>query len=133
VERGDALRLLASSHPCALRAAIVSEEQPGARLDGRLQRMEAAAKAYDPTAEPSPDCISDLLSDGEGVATYAPFFPRNTIDSNGRVGGNVVYVLDLGAHNEVLRDRFGDRTWYRFGPHLRRGDPNATITPYVAR
>jgi len=25
----------------------------------------------------------------------------------------VIYVADLGAHNPVLRDRFGDRTWYR--------------------
>ena len=133
VNRGDALRLLASSHPCALRAAMLAEEQPGSAADGRLARMEAVAKAYDPTSEPSPDCISDLLSDGEGVATYAPFFPRNVIEPDGRVGGNVVYVLDLGAHNEVLRARFGDRTWYRLGPHLRRGDPEATITPYQAR
>ena len=133
IGRGDALRLLASSHPCALRAAIVTEELPGARLDGRLQRMAATVSAYDPTSDPSPACLSDLLSDGEGVATYAPFFPRNTIDADGRVGGNVVYVLDLGAHNEVLRGRFGDRTWYRLGPHLRRGDSTATVTPYAAR
>jgi hypothetical protein len=74
--------------------------------------------------------MADLASDGEGVATYGPFFPANTIDADGRVGGNVVYVLDLGAHDEVLRARFGDRTWYRFGPHLTRGDPNPTLTPY---
>jgi hypothetical protein len=132
VERGDALRLLSASHPCALREAMVAEERPGASSAGRLARMEALVKQYDPTSDPSPACVSDLLSDGEGVATYAPFFPRNQIQPDGRVGGNVVYVLDLGAHNEALRARFGDRTWYRFGPHLRRGDPNATITPYVA-
>jgi hypothetical protein len=132
VDRGDALRLLASSHPCALRDAMLAEERPGSSVEGRLARMEAAARAYDPTSEPSPACIGDLLSDGDGVATYAPFFPRNAIEPDGRVGGNVVYVLDLGAHNEALRGRFGDRTWYRFGPHLRRGDPNPTITPYVA-
>jgi hypothetical protein len=64
------------------------------------------------------------------VASYGPFFPTNTIGADGRVGGNVVWVLDLGAHNEALRARFGDRAWYRFRPHLRRGDPNPTIAPY---
>jgi hypothetical protein len=132
VGRGDALRLLAASHPCALREAILAEEGPASSPAGRLPRMEAVVKRYDPSTEPSPACLSDLLSDGDGVATYAPFFPRNAIDRDGRVGGNVVYVLDLGAHNEALRARFGDRTWYRLGPHLRRGDPNATITPYAA-
>jgi hypothetical protein len=92
--------------------------------------MEAALKAYDPTADPSPGCVADLTSDGDGVATFAPFFPANTIEPDGRLGGNVVYALDLGPHNEALRARFGDRTWYRFGPHLTRGDPNPTLTPY---
>ncbi|NUS33187.1 MAG: hypothetical protein HOQ17_09010, partial [Gemmatimonadaceae bacterium] len=59
-----------------------------------------------------------------------PFFPANTIEPDGRVGGNVVYVLDLGARDEALRARFGDRTWYRFGPHLTRGDSTPTLTPY---
>ncbi len=131
VERGDAMRLLTWSHPCALRQAILDEERPGARRDGRLTRLQAAVKQHDPAAEPTPACLADLVSDGDGVATYAPFFPANTIGPDGRVGGNVVYVLDLGAHDEVLRARFGDRSWYRFGPHLGRGDPNPTLTPYV--
>ena len=130
VERGDAMRLLASSHPCAVRQAIVDEERPGTSLAGRLARMEQTARAYDPSSDPSPACISDLTSDADGPATYGPFFPSNTIEPDGRIGGNVVYVLDLGTHNEVLRSRFGDRTWYRFGPHLRRGDSTATLTPY---
>ena len=130
VERGDAMRLLASAHPCAVRQAIVDEERPGTPVAGRLARMEQTARAYDPSSDPSPACITDLTSDADGPATYGPFFPSNTIEPDGRVGGNVVYVLDLGTHNEVLRSRFGDRTWYRFGPHLRRGDSTATLTPY---
>ena len=130
VERGDAMRLLASAHPCAVRQAIVDEERPGTSLAGRLARMEQTVRAYDPSSDPSPACISDLTSDADGPATYGPFFPSNTIEADGRIGGNVVYVLDLGTHDEVLRSRFGDRTWYRFGPHLRRGDSTATLTPY---
>lgn len=130
VDRGEALRLLATSHPCALRQAILDEERPGALADGRLARMKATLEAYDPYSDPAPECIADLASDGEGVATFAPFFPANTIEPDGRVGGNVVYVLDLGARDEALRARFGDRTWYRFGPHLTRGDSTPTLTPY---
>ncbi|HET7188494.1 MAG TPA: hypothetical protein VFI52_10075 [Gemmatimonadaceae bacterium] len=130
VERGDAMRLLASAHPCAVRQAIVDEERPGTSTEGRLARMERTVRAYDPSSDPSPACISDLTSDADGPATYGPFFPSNTIEPDGRIGGNVVYVLDLGTHNDVLRSRFGDRTWYRFGPHLRRGDSTATLTPY---
>lgn len=132
VDRGDAMRLLSSAHPCALRQAILDEERPAAPREGRLARMEATATAYDPTSHPPPACVADLVRDAEGVATYAPFFPANTIEADGRVGGNVVYVLDLGARDETLRARFGDRTWYRFGPHLTRGDPTPTLTPYVA-
>ena len=130
VERGDAMRLLASAHPCAVHQAIVDEERPGATIDGRFARMEQTVRAYDPSSDPSPACITDLTSDADGPATYGPFFPSNTIEPDGRIGGNVVYVLDLGTHNEVLRSRFGDRTWYRFGPHLLRGDTTATLTPY---
>lgn len=130
VERGDAMRLLATAHPCAIRQAIVDEERPGTASAGRLARMERTVRTYDPSSDPSPACLTDLSSDADGPATYGPFFPSNTIGPDGRIGGNVVYVLDLGAHNEVLRARFADRTWYRFGPHLRRGDSTATLTPY---
>jgi hypothetical protein len=116
-----------------MRQAIVDEERPGTTLQGRMDRMQKTLHEYDPTAEPSPECVADLTSDGDGVATYAPFFPRNAIEPDGRVGGNIIYVLDLGAHDEALRARFGDRTWYRFGPHLTRGDSTPTFTPYVAR
>ena len=46
------------------------------------------------------------------------------------MGGDVVYVLDLGAHNEVLRSRFGSRRWYRFGPRRSATDVLPTIIPY---
>lgn len=78
VERGDAMRLLASSHPCAIRQAIVEEERPGTPLDGRLARMERTVRSYEPSSEPSPACIADLTSDADGPASYAPFFTSST-------------------------------------------------------
>jgi len=90
-----------------------------------------AASIRGPQAEAALTCVQEIVADGKGLASYAPFLPANTIGPDGRVGGNVVYVLDLGSHDEALRARFGDRTWYTFGPeHARPGE--ATLTPYAA-
>ena len=35
------------------------------------------------------------------------------ITADGHLNGDVIYVADLGDHNEALRARFGDRKWYR--------------------
>jgi hypothetical protein len=59
-----------------------------------------------------------------------PFFAANEIDADGRVGGDVVYALDLGEHNEVLRSRFGDRAWYRIGVKGVSREVIVTLTPY---
>ena len=46
------------------------------------------------------------------------------------VGGDVVYALDLGGHNDALRSRFGDRTWYRIAVKSVSRDVIVTLTPY---
>ena len=131
IPRGEAMRLVTSVHPCSLREAIATEAARTASPSVRLGRMVRDATQYTDDATLPEDCVQALLADDDGVATYAPFFPANTIGADGRVGGNVVYVLDHGAHNETLRARFGDRTWYRFGPHLRSRDPVPRLTPYA--
>jgi hypothetical protein len=78
-----------------------------------------------------PGCIAEADVDREGVATYAPFLAANEIDREGRVGGDVVYVLDLGQYDETLRARFGDRAWYTFGPRLDIGQRQPTLRPYA--
>jgi hypothetical protein len=131
VPRSEAMRLMASVHPCALRQAVLEEEITSAPRGARLDRILNRIAQFGPQAEAAPTCVEELVADGNGVASYAPFLPANTIEPDGRVGGDVVYVLDLGSHNEVLRARFGDRAWYTFGPeHARRGE--ATLTPYAA-
>lgn len=131
--RGDAARLMMSAPSCAVRIAIQTEAaiQPP-RLAGRRDRMVRTALSVDPKAPEPETCAEDVRQDDAGSASFAPFFPANTIDSTGHVGGNVVYVLDLGAHNEVLRSRFGTRTWYRFGPRAPGSASNSlpTILPY---
>ena len=131
--RGEAARVITSASACAVRTAIESEEalQP-ARTEGRLTRMLGVATQFDANPpRPLPRaCQEDDARDGAGAASYAPFFPANEIGADGRLGGNVVYALDLGTHNEALRARFGNRRWYRFGPHPSQTDTVPRIIPY---
>ena len=61
---------------------------------------------------------------GHGASGAALF------DSTGHVGGPVVYALDMGRHNEVLRGRFGDRKWYRYEVPRNRPDTVPILVPY---
>jgi hypothetical protein len=133
LSRGDAARLLSSASSCDVRVAIETEEaiRPP-RINGRLDRLVRQALTADKHGAEPAVCIADKKQDDAGSASYAPFFPANTIDADGHIGGDVVYVLDLGAHNEVLRGRFGDRAWYRFGPHRSAKDSLPTIMLYDA-
>ena len=69
--------------------------------------------------------------DSGGTMPYAAFLAHQGIDSDGRVGGHVVFVRDMGARNELLRVRFGDRTWYRYRAPNRRGDSLIAFIPYA--
>lgn len=131
LSRGDAARLMVSASSCAVRTAIDAEEklQP-ARVEGRRDRLVRSALSVDPKAPEPEICAADVRQDDAGSASFAPFFPANRIDTSGHVGGDVVYVLDLGQHNEVLRSRFGNRHWYRFGPRRSPSDVLPTIIPY---
>ncbi|CAN5254983.1 hypothetical protein BH09GEM1_BH09GEM1_44920 [soil metagenome] len=134
VSRGNAARLMVSASACAIRVSIDAEQaRAPASEQGRLDRLVKGALAFDQqTATATPDaCVEDAQMDREGAASYAPFFPANTFDSTGHLGGNVVYALDLGNHDEALRARFGDRTWYRFGQRVAAGDSIPTLRPYV--
>jgi hypothetical protein len=133
IPRSDALRLVVSVNPCALRRAIMDEPDSVLSPDARLVRIGARAMSFNGDDRELSACTSDLLNGGDGVASYAPFFPANTIGANGRVAGDVVYALDMGDRDEVLRARFGDRSWYRFGPHDSAGDPVPRLTPYTRR
>jgi hypothetical protein len=132
VPRSDAMRLMATGLPaCALRAAIALEESVSAPDSARLGHILQTAAAFGSFAPDPAGCFREAAVDREGAATYAPFLPANTIDRDGRVGGDVVYVLDLGSYNETLRARFGERAWYTYGPRLDIGDAQPTLSPYA--
>lgn len=131
--RGNAARIITSASACAVRMGIEAEEalRP-VRTEGRMERIMRTATEFDErSTAPAPQpCREDDARDDAGAASFAPFFPANEIDAEGRVGGKVVYALDLGTHNEVLRKRFGNRRWYRFGPHASKTDTTPRIIPY---
>jgi hypothetical protein len=115
LSQGDALRLLGSAPVCAVRLAIDAEEAMAPRrVEGRLERLVQHATRIDPNAPLPAACADDARRDAAGWTSFTPFFPANQIGPDGRLNGDVVYALDLGEHNEVLRGRFGDRMWYRF-------------------
>lgn len=117
LSRSQALWLMSIAPPCVMREAIGEEERvhvpDGARVGHMLGTLARVSQN-----KPSDACKSELNGDFRGTASYAAFLPANRVDADGHVGGDVVYVLDLGAHDEVLRSRFGDRTWYRFATEL---------------
>jgi hypothetical protein len=135
LSRGNAARLMVTASSCAVRMSIDAEAalQPPAK-EGRLDRLVKGALRFDAQEPPTLPlvCVLDVKRDDEGSASFGPFFPANDIGPDGHLGGNVVYALDLGGHNEVLRARFGNRTWYRFGPHKTPRDSMPSLVPYEA-
>jgi hypothetical protein len=101
------------------------------RTKGRHDRLVRRAIANVTTPSLPARCDEEARLDEHGSASFAPFFPANTITSDGRVGGDVVYVLDLGERNETLRPRFGDRRWYRYGARRAPGDSLPTLSDYT--
>ena len=131
VSRPAALQLFNQKDHCALLESVAEEEQT-TRSTAEHTTALAAVKGYVPvigyqvrTVDPgfhindsssvTPRCRAELNYDathGPALA-YGPALLRNEISRDGRIGGDVVFVADLGDHNQVLRGRFGDRPWYR--------------------
>lgn len=60
------------------------------------------------------ECKAEVQADARlPTAPFGPALPLEPVDSAGRINGDVVYVADLGDRNDVLRERFKDRTRYR--------------------
>ena len=125
-------RILSTVDACALQTALDAEDTLMARdADQRAARVVAKARALGtaqlqpgrqadqaialvPGTRPTPTCLTEFFRDTSGTIAYPPFLARQHVGSDGRVGGNVVFARDLGERNQVLRDRFGDRSWYAY-------------------
>jgi hypothetical protein len=133
---------------CALQTALDAADSLTAPDSGRLEGVVARALAHGtpspvpdlpgdraialvPNAPLTPACRSELARDTIGTMPYALFLARQHVDADGRVGGSIVFARDLGARNERLRQRFGDRTWYRYRPARDLDDTSRVFMRYA--
>jgi hypothetical protein len=149
VSRPDAARLLADADHCTLLDAVRAEEQRApADSVGRLARIERSLRPFrrtsatprvsdpnfhvvDSSSMPAA-CIAEVAHDFRLLNTvaYGPMLLLNRFDEAGHIAGPVVYVLDLTERNEMLRTRFGDRTWYRYEAARSGPGISPVLVPY---
>lgn len=136
-------RLVSTLDACALQTALDEE------LEGpdRAERIERRARAYGaarpepglpadraialvPGTRPTPTCVHEFFRDTSGTMPYPMFLARQRLGPDGRVAGDVVFARDLGARNELLRDRFGERAWYVYVPARDLADDRPAFALY---
>jgi hypothetical protein len=149
ISRPDAARLLAAADACSLLEALRAEERRVPRdTTGQLERIETSIKPFresrakvrtpDPnfhvtdSASVTPACAGEIAADNRlrNSIAYGPMLLQNRFDESGRIAGPVVYVMNLGERNEVLRGRFADRHWYRYEIPRSRPDSVPVLVPY---
>ena len=149
VQQFEAERVLNTVDACALQTALDGEDSLAAfdagerrarvltraRESGRAQLVKGLAAdqtiALVPGSTPTSVCLREVERDASGSMPFALFLAQQEIDSSGRVGGNVVFARDLGARNELLRERFGDRTWYRYRQAADLSDTSVAFVRYA--
>ena len=145
--RGDAARLLDVADVCSLITAVRDVEsdtslpppsRPGAvaRAVVRFVPGPSSVEAGDPPVRlssresVSPACRAELEADDRiSYVPFGPALPLEPIGPDGRLDGDVIYAADLSDHNEVLRKRFGDRTWYRL---TTTQAPDGSLRPMIS-
>jgi len=84
--------------------------------------------AIDPARPVTPTCQRYFAAARSNGLDLARFLPRESVDSLGRLDGDVVYVRDHGDRNALLRQRYAGRAWYRARVEPRDGRLVATLT-----
>jgi len=145
--RADAIA--GSVDACGLETALDAEDSLPATDTERAERVVRQAQAVGearpveglpadraialvPGSTPTPACLGEFERDTAGTMPYALFLARQRVGRDGRVGGEVVFARDLGNRNELLRDRFGGRAWYRYRPAQGLEDTTTAFVPYGA-
>jgi hypothetical protein len=117
-EQGSSRERLARVQRAVMEAGV-------ARRDPRF--LGSATLSFIPGRPLTPECEAELRGDEAGTTPLDLFLHLNDYDADGRLGGRVVFVRDLGALNLRLRERFGDRRWYVY---RRDGSGADAFTPY---
>lgn len=145
---GDADRILDGSDACQVQTALAAEEaRAPADVAGRRARLFAATRPSTPVrpvpglqadqtillaegAVPTPACRQEIAADSLGSTPYAPFLALASWAPDGSLGGPVVFARDLGSRNELLRERFPGRVWFRYRARSSLDDTTAAFVPY---
>lgn len=146
VSQFRAERILNAVDACALQTALDAETLSGQRADA-AERVVRRARAFGkarlepdlpadraialvPGSRPTDTCVREFLRDTTGTMPYPMFLARQSVDADGRVGGDVVFARDLGERNVLLRSRFAGRAWYVYRPGRYLGDTARVFRPY---
>lgn len=152
ISHQDAARFIDVGDACSILEAVRAEEKRGlADTVGRMERMEQSIALYDPSGAGlgparevsfkingasvmTPACTFEIAHDRRiaSVIAYGPLLLHNEFDALGRITGQVIYVIDLGERNEILRSRFGDRQWFRWEIPQQTRDTQPVLVPYDA-
>lgn len=144
ISRSETAQLLRQKDACALYDAVTANDS-GPETRVKSIRSSAAFIAGEKSMESTdgvlslstpqsltPSCKAEFDSDSLGM--FVPLgvgLPYEPITDDGRIDGDIVYVADLGRSNERLRERFGDRNWYRLvGIPYTNGSLRAELRPY---
>ena len=146
IPRGETPSMLATHDACQLLTAIRSAESDTvATLEQKTAMIRTVpvvvnAMGTVPTdpaihvasrATLTPECNAEIEGDsGRSPVPFGAALVLEPIDGTGHIGGDVVYVADLGDHNEALRGRFGDRPWYRARLVPTTGAPRVVLERY---
>lgn len=141
-------QLLDHVDACALQTALDADDRsPRGTSAERLERVLRSARdagaplvvpgtsadqhiAIVPGSKPTDTCLAEVALDSRGTMPYAAFLAYEGVGDDGRLGGDVVFARDMGPRNELLRARFGDRTWYRYVPAAQRPSNDLAFAPY---
>ena len=146
-------RVLNTVDACALQTALDAEDTLRAPNDSaRAGRVIERASAFGvaalqegaqadqtialvPGSRPTAKCLWEFQRDKElgGTLAYALFLAHQRVGKDGRIGGDVIFVRDLGERNEMLRQRFADRTWYRYRVPRALDDTSVPFVGYWSR
>lgn len=124
----DRAQVPAAARPAALRAAA-SRDAEAMALPG-MPSLDQVALV--PGRALSPDCQSELARSRSGGFTLAQLLPYQQLGADGALAGDIVFARHLGARNELLRQRFGDRRWYVARVEPTGSGHAVTLEPYVA-
>ena len=128
----DADDTVPTTRPRPFRLAIMMITALRAKGARAVPGLEGESALSLVNGKPStPSCAHQIAIDSMGTTQLAAFLPYQGIDADGRVGGRVVFVRDLGARDSLLRSRFGTRQGYRYRPPPMIGDTAAPFVPYV--